>query len=74
MSDGVFRKFVADQIAVRIVIVTRDYCALCIHDRHHVTLQVGDVVVENTIVLQCIGIAIGIVEEVQGVTAKGFPQ
>ena len=74
MSDGIFCGFVADQIAVRIVIVTCDYCALCIHDGHYIVLKIGDVVVENTIVLQRIGIAIGIVEEVQGVTAKGFSQ
>ena len=55
MSDGIFCRFVADQIAVRIVIVTCDYCALCIHNRHYIALQVGDVVAENTIVLQRIG-------------------
>ena len=36
--------------------------------------MIGDVVVENTIVPQRIGIAIGIVEEVQGVAAEAFPQ
>ena len=65
---------IADQIAVRIVIVTCDYRALCIHDGHYITLKIGDVVVENTIVLQRIGIAVGIIEEVQGVTAEAFPQ
>ena len=74
MSDGIFCGFVADQIAVRIVIVTCDYCALCIHDGHYIVLKIGDVVVENTIVLQRIGIAIGIVEEVQRIAAKSFPQ
>ena len=65
---------IADQITVRIVIVTCDYCALCIHDGHYIALKIGDVVVENTIVLQRIGIAVGIIEEVHGVTAKGFSQ
>ena len=65
---------IADQIAVRIVIVTCDYRALSVYNGHHVTLQVGDVIVENTIVLQCIGIAIGIVEEVQSIAVEAFPQ
>ena len=65
---------IADQIAVRIVIVTCDYRALSVYNGHHVALKVGDVIVENTIVLQRIGIAVGIIEEVQGVTAEAFPQ
>ena len=74
MSDGIFRRFVADQIAVWIVIVTCDYRALSVYNGHYIALKIGDVVVENTIVLQRIGIAVGIVEEVQGVAAKAFPQ
>ena len=74
MSDGIFRRFVADQIAVRIVIVTCDYVALCIHDGHYIALKVGDVIVERAIVLQCIGVSARIVEEVRGVTAEAFPQ
>ena len=74
MSDGIFCRFVADQIAIGIILIACNYCALCIHDGHYITLKIGDVVVENTIVLQRIGIAIGIVEEVQGVAAKAFPQ
>ena len=65
---------IADQIAVESIRIACNYCALCIHDGHYIALKVGDVVVENTIVLQCIGIAIGIIEEVQGVAAKAFPQ
>ena len=65
---------IADQIAVESIRIACNYCALCIHNRHYITLKIGDVVVENTIALQRIGIAIGIVEEVQGVTAKGFSQ
>ena len=74
MSDGVFRRFVADQIAVRIVIVTCDYRALSVYNGHYIALKIGDVVVENTIVLQRIGIAIGIVEEVQSIAVEAFPQ
>ena len=74
MPDGIFRRFVADQIAVRIVIVTCDYRALSVYNGHHIALKIGDVIVENTIIFQCIGIAIGIIEEVQGVAAKAFPQ
>ena len=65
---------IADQIAVESKRIACNYCALCIHDGHYIALKVGDVVVENTIVLQRIGIAIGIIEEVQGVAAKAFPQ
>ena len=74
MSDGVFRRFVADQVAIGIVVVTCDYVALCIHDGHYIALKVGDVIVERAIVLQCIGVSARIVEEVQGVAAKAFPQ
>ena len=59
--------FIADQIAVRVVIVTCDYRALSVYNGHHVTLQVCDVIVERAIVLQCIGIAVGIIEEVQSI-------
>lgn len=65
---------IADQIAVESIRIACNYCALCIHDGHYIALKVGDVIVENTIVLQCIGIAVGIIEEVHGVTAKGFSQ
>ena len=65
---------IADQIAVESIRIACNYCALCIRDGHYIALKVGDVVVENTIVLQRIGIAVGIVEEVQGVAAKAFPQ
>ena len=51
-----------------------DYCTLCIRNGHYVALKVGDVIVEDTIVLQRIGIAMGIVEEVHGVTTEAFPQ
>ena len=74
MSDGIFCRFVADQIAVGIILIACNNCTLCIHDGHYIALKIGDVVVENTIVLQRIGIAIGIVEEVHGVTAEAFPQ
>ena len=72
--DSYLGVIIADQIAVESIRIACNYCALCIHDGHYIALKIGDVVVENTIVLQRIGIAIGIVEEVQGVTAKAFTQ
>ena len=39
-----------------------------------VALEVGNVVVQGVVVLQCVGISAGIVEEVQGVTAAGLAQ
>ena len=65
---------IADQIAVESIRIACNYCALCIHDGHHITLQICDVIVERAIVLQRIGIAIGIVEEVQSITAEAFPR
>ncbi|MEE1327184.1 MAG: hypothetical protein UHS47_01410 [Oscillospiraceae bacterium] len=65
---------IADQIAVESIRIACNYCALCIHDGHHVTLKVGDVIVERAIVLQRIGNSVGIVEEVQRIAAEAFPQ
>ena len=63
-----------NQIAVRVVAVLGDVGAAAVHNPHHVTLQIGDVVVEGSVVLQRIGSAVGIVEEVQGVAAVGLSQ
>ena len=63
-----------NQVAVGIVAVLGDVGAAAVHNPHHVTLQIGDVVVEGSVVLQRIGSAVGIVEEVQGVAAVGFPE
>ena len=44
-----------------------------VYDVQYIALEIGDVVVQSTVVLDGIGRTHGIVEEVQGVTAPGFP-
>ena len=45
-----------------------------IYQGYYVALQVGDIVVNRAIVLQRVRSAVGIIEEVQGIAAIGFPQ
>ena len=45
MSDGIFCRFVADQIAIGVIRMACNYCAVCIHDGHDIALKNLNVVV-----------------------------
>ena len=60
-------------VAVGIVDISCDHITLYIYDGHHIALQVGDVVVQSTVVLQGIRRA-AIVEEVKSIGAVSFSQ
>ena len=60
------------RLAVGVVGVADHGGAGGVYDVEDVALEVGDVVVEGAVVLQGVGIAAGIVEEVQGVSAAGL--
>lgn len=62
-----------DGFAVRIILIACHHGAAAVYDAHHITLEVGDIVVDGAVVLQGIGGSISIVEEIQGVGAVGFP-
>ena len=63
-----------NDVAEGVVFVAGNYCAGGIDQLHHIALEVSDVVIHRAIMLQSKGGAAGIVEEVQGVGAVGFPQ
>ena len=63
-----------NDVAVGVVLIAGHHCAAGIDQLHYIALEVGDVVVHGAVVLQGEGRSAGIVEEVQGVGAVGFPE
>lgn len=59
--------------AVGVVLVGGDGGAAGVYQVGHVTLEVGDVVVDSAVVLQRVESAVGIKEEVNGIRAPGRP-
>ena len=63
-----------EDLAVGVIFIAGHHVAFRIHQLHHVALQVGDVVVGHAVSLHGVGIAIGIVEEIRGDSARCLPQ
>ena len=63
-----------EDFAVGIILITGDYITFGIHHLHHIALKVGDVVVGHAVSLHGVGVAIGIVEEIRGISALCLPQ
>ena len=60
-----------NDLAIGVVVVACDNVLAGVHNPHHVTLEVGDVVVHRAVVLHGIGKTAGIVEEVNGIGSPG---
>ena len=60
-----------DDLAIGVIVVACDNVLAGVHNPHHVTLEVGDVIIRRAIVLHGIGQAAGIVEEVNGIGSPG---
>ena len=60
-----------NDLAIGVVVVACDNVLAGVHNPHHVTLEVGDVIIRRAIVLHGIGQAAGIVEEVNGIGSPG---
>ena len=63
-----------DDVAIGIVLIGCNCCTGAIHHVHYIALQVGDVIVGGSVVLQGIGVSVGIVREIQEVAVVAFPQ
>ena len=64
----------AQNVAIRVIFVAHNNCARSVHDGHYVTLEIGDVIVGSTVVLQRIGLSAGGVEEVEGIASISLPE
>ena len=60
-----------DDLAIGIVVIAGHHRTTGVHNPHHVTLEVGDIIVDCAVVLHGVGCTIGIVEEVNGIGSPG---
>ena len=58
-------------LAIGVIVVACDNVLAAIHNPHHVTLEVGDIIVDCAVVLHGVGCTIGIIEEVNGIGSPG---
>ena len=63
-----------EDLAVGVVLVAGHHVAFAVHQLHHVALQVGDVVVGHAVSLHGVGVSVGVVEEIRGISARCLPQ
>lgn len=63
-----------EDIAVGIIRIGCNCGTGSIHQIHYIALQVGDVIVGSTVVLQGIGVSVCIIGEIQDIAVIGFPQ
>ena len=63
-----------NDLAVGVILVGSNSFSIGIDDLNHITLEVGNVIIYSTVMLQRIRSSGCVIEEVQSVIALGFPQ
>lgn len=63
-----------EDLAVGVIFIASHHVSFAVHQLHHIALQVGDVVVGLAVALRGVGISVGIVEEIHGISARCLPQ
>ena len=63
-----------ENVAVWVVLVFRNHFSLCVNNGHDITLEIGDVVVQGSVMLDREGVTACVIEEIESIGAVGLSQ